>query len=550
MELSKKQCENSLKSKKIMLASWGCKIITSQECRDWQPIFKKIFKKVLIFSLKNQYYHYGSEELNKNFLYLIKKEKPDFLFVCPAYDELTIESLVNMKKINPSMKTIIWFGDDEFRFDDWSRYYSLFFDYILTTKKELQLYLKDGIKNVSFMIGVNSSYHKPLKTKKIYDVTFIGAPLKDRYDYIKFLKDKKIKITLFGGGWDKLDLNEIYKGFLSPEDFIKVINQTKINLNFSKTFFKIGDKGQMKGRPIEILACKSFVLNEYTPRTINYITNKKEINFRSKEELLEKIKYYLKNEQERENLALEGYNHVIKNYVWEDLFLKYFQRINKDSTLNKKLPLLNKSISEITDKEIMLPLKNLRESLNNIDYVYFTKPPFKVSSHKNFLLAYSLKVSGKQISLCDYSVYSNLLGKYLSFYSKKAFFSLKPKDFSKFLNPNQIMVSKDYFLKNINDFKKFFFGDLLNISNEQEIIFVSIPLVSIPNPPLINYKKMPEIIKPLFFDKIFTLFFQNKIFNLYILKFLLFKSNAKSFMWDYLFRRLGNLGNWKRINIF
>ena len=103
---------------------------------------------------------------------------------------------------------------------------------------------------------------------KIYDVTFIGAPLKDRYDYIKYLLDNGVNIKLFGGSWENYhDLKDIYMGFLTPEEYIKTINQSKINLNFSKTFFPNGDLGAIKGRPIEVFSCNSFLLNEFTERT-------------------------------------------------------------------------------------------------------------------------------------------------------------------------------------------------------------------------------------------------------------------------------------------
>ena len=312
---------NSLKNKKILLASWGCKVKTSQECRDWPPVFKKIFRKVIFFSTKNNIYYSGREKLNKNFLKVLKEERPDYLLVCPSLSEFEIDTLLKIREITPNTKTIIWSGDDEFRFDDWVRYYALFFDYILTTKKEISIFKKDKIKNVYSMIGVNPNYHRKLNIKEIYDVTFIGTPLADRYDYIKFLMKKGINIRLFGGDWHNYsDLKSIYGGFLYPEDFIKVINQSRINLNFSKTFFKQGKLGQMKGRPIEILACNSFLLTEYTNRTIDFLVKNKKMNFRSKEELLKKIKYYLNHEKERKNIAKEGYDYVIKNHSWEKLF--------------------------------------------------------------------------------------------------------------------------------------------------------------------------------------------------------------------------------------
>jgi spore maturation protein CgeB len=542
---------NSLKNKKILLASWGCKVKTSQECRDWPPVFKKIFRKVIFFSLKNEYYYYGKEILNRKFLNILKKEKPDYLLYCPNYDEFYFETLKKIKEINPKIKIVMWFGDDDLRFDDWSRYYSLFSDYILTTKKEISIYKKDKIKNASFMIGVNTNYHRSLDVDKIYDVTFIGKPIVDRYDYIKFLMKKGINIKLFGGDWHNYsDLKDIYGGFLSQKDFIKVINQSKINLNFSKVFFKKNDPGCLKGRSIEILACNSFLLTEYTKMNISFISGKNGMNFRNKEELLKKIKYYLKYEEERKNLTKEAYNHILKNYSWENLFTKYFEKIEKDKSMKKDLPKLNKKIIKISKKEINLSLKEIKDKLKNIDYISFFKSFCKQSPYKNYFQAYSLKISKKQISCCDYNVYSKDLGNYLIFSSKKAFNSLNKKDFQKLLNMDQLMVTKDYFLKNFNAFKKIFNGEFTNIINKKDIVFVSIPLVSFTNINSIKYKNMKEIFRTLFFDKIFSLAHQKKIFDPYLFKLFFLPFPGKKFAFKYLLERFFDKGSWEALNYF
>ena len=67
----------------------------------------EIFKKLFVFSFKNEMYYYGIESLNKKFLEIIKKEKPDYLLACPAYYELTIDTLIEMKKINPKMNYLL-----------------------------------------------------------------------------------------------------------------------------------------------------------------------------------------------------------------------------------------------------------------------------------------------------------------------------------------------------------------------------------------------------------------------------------------------------------
>jgi len=540
---------DSLKKKKLLLATWGCKIPTSQEYRDWQPIFRKIFKELIIFSFKNEYYHSDRDNLNKNFLNLIKKEKPDYLLACPAYNELSVDSMMKMKKINPQMKTIIWFGDDDFRYDDWSRYYTLFFDFVLTaSKKNPDHYEKDGIKTAYSMTGINPKYHRPMNLKKIYDVTFIGAPLKDRYDYIKFLKDSGINIKLFGGSWQYYpDLKDIYGGFLSPEDYIKVINQTKINLNFSKTFFPSGDKGAMKGRPMEVLACNAFILNEYTTKINDFILKTPEYNFKTKEELLKKIKYYLKHEDERIRLAEFGRKEVLKDYVWEDNFKKYFKKFEENPIKKLKLPKIQKKVFKISKKEMNQSSETLRRRLKDIDYLELTNKKFNPSKNKEYLQSYSLKVSNKKISLCDYNVISESLGTTLIFLTKKSFFDLNKKSFYKLLNLNQIMVEKEYFLQNIKNFKKLYEGNPIDFIKDEDVVFISIPLVDVESINPINFEDMKQSFKMVFFDKLFQGFLKKRFIDIYVFNFFLKYHPAKRFMIKYFFNQTLDKNKWKNL---
>jgi hypothetical protein len=72
---------------------------------------------------------------------------------------------------------------------------------------------------------------------------------------------------------------------------------------------------QPKGRPQEIAFLGSFVLSEYAPGIDDIFDTNNEIDvFHSKEEMLEKIKFYLKNNERREIVADRGYEKVVNVY--------------------------------------------------------------------------------------------------------------------------------------------------------------------------------------------------------------------------------------------
>ena len=75
---------NYFKKKKLMLSTWGCQDKDGFQGRDWIPLFKQMFGKLIIFGSRNYYYQYGKEALNKEFLEILKREKPDFLQIISA----------------------------------------------------------------------------------------------------------------------------------------------------------------------------------------------------------------------------------------------------------------------------------------------------------------------------------------------------------------------------------------------------------------------------------------------------------------------------------
>ena len=544
-------------NKKILLATWNVSNPNFYQNRDWIPILKSIFKQVLIFSPRDYYFRYGKNEMNKKFLEFVAKEKPDYILFSLSYDEFYIDTLLNIKKISPKTKTMHFFGDDNWRYDDWSRYYALFFDYKLTSEKDIFDYKKDKLKNIFFFHGVNIDFFKPLNLEKKYDVSFIGMPIRDRYDYIKFLKNQGIKIKLFGPGWNNYeDLKDIYGGFLNSNDLIQVINQTKINLSFSKTILK--EKGkkdkQLKGRILEIPACKAFLLIENFPGLKLFFKTKEinKITFENKKELLKKIKYYLRNDYERERIAEKIYHEVISKYNWYTLFENFFKKLEKQKISKKtketEIIVTNKKIIALSKKDFK-SIKELKSKIKDADYIYFLKDGCENLKYRESLQAYSLEKSKKQISCCDYYVYNKDLGDYLLFMSKKAFKNLSKKDFNKLVKIEQLMVTKKYFLKNIKKFQQAYYNKEIDFINENISVFVSIPLIRTTNLPKIKYEVMEKAFRMKFLDTLYSIFFQKRIFySKYLFKLFLFSLLPKNkFISKHIIKSLFNKENLEKL---
>ncbi|MBM3228755.1 glycosyltransferase family 1 protein, partial [Candidatus Pacearchaeota archaeon] len=149
---------------------------------------------------------------------------------------------------------------------------------------------------------------------------------------IKKLKKAGIDVYVVGAGWKN--------GYVSYEELIKIFNQSKINLNLSNSskinkymfssfgafknamsFIKSGDvknREQIKGRHFEIPGCGGFQLSYYVEGLEHCYEISKEIAvYMNAEGLIEKIRYYLKNESEREEIAQRGYKRTLSEHTYE-----------------------------------------------------------------------------------------------------------------------------------------------------------------------------------------------------------------------------------------
>lgn len=142
------------------------------------------------------------------------------------------------------------------------------------------------------------------------DVIFIGHYEDDqRVEYINYLLEKGIDIQIFGAGWEKAkDL--IINGSLKD---IKVMEKHNYTLELSRSriclcFLSKLNRDEYTRRCFEIPAMKKILVSEYS-HALNkiYRDGEEAVYFKSKEDLLKKVKDLLSNPREIDRIAENGY---------------------------------------------------------------------------------------------------------------------------------------------------------------------------------------------------------------------------------------------------
>lgn len=150
-----------------------------------------------------------------------------------------------------------------------------------------------------------------------FDVTYLGSQKKERLPFIKYLKKKGIKLFCGGGrSPSQIDINE----------YIAILKKSKICLSFS--YFN-GVVPVINARTFEVIASGSMLLEQAGPETAKLFKPGLEyVTFFTKKELLEKINYYLNNQNEIIKITSAAKNKYIKYYsanrFWKIIFRKLF----------------------------------------------------------------------------------------------------------------------------------------------------------------------------------------------------------------------------------
>ena len=288
-----------------------------------------------------------------------KKKKIDIFFSYFYNDSILPEVIQKIR--NLGIITINFYCNSIHQFDNVSAIAPLY-DYSMFPEKEAyDKYKKARANPVHIQMAANPDFYKPYNLKQKFDAVFIGQSYLNRKDFIEYLYLNGINVHVFGPNWNKrvfapeniLKNNDpvtkikrkfgLYKSkipeknigkSLSDNDLIKMYSRSRISLNFSEQLITDNDQNKgtikryLKLRDFEAPMCRAFYMTGLQEELKEYYEIDKEIIcYDTKEELLDKIKYYLAHQDEAEKIKIAGYNRALKDHTWDNRFRELFFKI-------------------------------------------------------------------------------------------------------------------------------------------------------------------------------------------------------------------------------
>jgi spore maturation protein CgeB len=314
--------------------------------------------------------------------------KPIDLFLSYFYDACVLPEAIDEIRAM-GVRTVNWYCNGSYQLHLVSEI-SPHYDWCLVPEKfRLKDYVAMGAHPIYCQEAANPNIYKPYDLPVEFDVTFVGQAYGDRPAYIRYLAEQGINLHVWGCGWQNFRSNagkpdwtaplrralhiarlsitgqgwqavrhrlasllstnpgpsaptgvpsasvslppSVLGSALSDEQMIQMYSRSKINLGFSAC--GSAPQGserilQIRLRDFEVPMSRGFYMVEHMQELEEFFDIGREIVcYTDKQDLADKIKYYLVHDEERERIRRAGYERCLRDHTWHKRFEMAFREM-------------------------------------------------------------------------------------------------------------------------------------------------------------------------------------------------------------------------------
>ena len=187
-----------------------------------------------------------------------------------------------------------------------------------TTKIAAEWYNKLGFPCLYWPLAGNPEVFYPRPVKK-YDVVFIGSKYGYRGELVESLIKAGVNVAAFGPGWPA--------GPCSAEDSAEIFGSAKIILGIGY----IGHSKKivtLKQRDFDALFTGALYITSRNPDLEEMLIDRQHIvYYDNKKDMIEKVKYYLSHDEERETIIRNAMQEGLAKHTWDIRLSETFRKI-------------------------------------------------------------------------------------------------------------------------------------------------------------------------------------------------------------------------------
>jgi hypothetical protein len=262
------------------------------------------------------YFTYVLKEMGHDVTHLSSQELPDnwgefdmYLWVDWGEDGLTNilpYKPISLEKYHPS----VYITSDTHLGYDYRLNKAKEFDHVFCNQiRAVKEFEKDGVKaKFSPHAVLPRGYPNEPKAMKKYDIGFVG--------YVSFEKRAQMLDRMFK------EFPNFWYGQRLFEECAEIYRKSRIIFNTAAV-------DDINMRCFEATATGSFLLTEYVPTLSECFEDGVHLaTYKTMDEAIEKARYYLKHEDEREKVARAGMEHTLNNHTYKHRAEKILEAIN------------------------------------------------------------------------------------------------------------------------------------------------------------------------------------------------------------------------------
>ena len=278
------------------------------------------------------------ERMNKALLETIEGYRPDILLVI-------IGECISARTFEKVRKSGIivanWTPDtllDPLRrdfFEEFSQYYDYFF---IIDSYEVKNYVKINSRFIKLIpLACDPEIHKTVdltdEEKKRYgsEITFSGQIKYRRGEILSSVTE--FNPAIWGDGVEKNSpLAKFHRGrYFFDEEGVKIYNASDMVLDINTPYEGVDKVLHYTNRAFEASACGALLLTNENPYLSGlYNIGEEIVCYRDKEDLKEKIRYYLSHPEERKAIARRGQERTHRDHTYEKRLKEIFSIIEKN----------------------------------------------------------------------------------------------------------------------------------------------------------------------------------------------------------------------------